>query len=397
MTFSVGSSLSEKVDSSRLRRRYFDLIRIQSTPGTEAEIASYLEKELRAMGLPVTYHWYVSPDGSKRWPSLVTRISTKNYTDSSSPKLLLTGHMDTVEVVKGWKTDPFTPEEDGDLVYGLGSCDMKGGIAAILEVLSVLQEEKVPLKGELVVSFVSDEEGLSRGTYKLLQDGVCADMAIMAECRYAAAALGFRGRYCYKVSFAGLSAHASKYPDLGENAIITASKIAQALESLDTAEDVEMGRGTWIVRWIHGGVRETLCVPDRCEMLVDRYVVPGETKESCEEQILNLTKTFGLQDKVKVELLSRETPFMEGCRIDKEHPLVGILQKHYQKEVGQNLSLVYDPSVCDSNYLMVLGGIPTITFGPSGKGMHEANECGRFSEVLGAARIYVETVREILG
>ncbi len=391
-------SLREKINPSRLRKRYLDLLRIRSTPGTEAEIASYLEKEMKAMGLSVAYHWYVSPDGEKRWPSLVTRISPKEtHSSPQKPSLLLTGHMDTVEVLEGWTTDPFAPKEEGDLVYALGACDMKGGIAAILEVLQVLQEEKAPLQGELVTSFVSDEEGLSRGTYQLLQDRVHADMAIMAECRFSNAALGFRGRYCYKVSLSGISAHASKYPALGKNAIIAASQMAQALESLDSLEDPEMGKGTWIVRWIQGGVRETLCVPDRCEILVDRYVVPGETKESCHNQILECAQSLGLKDSVQVELLRRETPFMEGCRMDKEHPMIKVLQKHYRNETGKTLSLVYDPSVCDSNYLMVLGNIPTVTFGPSGKGMHEADEFGKFSEVLGAARIYVETIHEILG
>jgi succinyl-diaminopimelate desuccinylase len=374
----------------RLRSTYFDLLKIPSVTGSEEDIARYVAGQLETLGLAVTW---VYPDEGTKWPSLMARMEG---TDPNTPSLLLIGHLDTVAVTQGWRTDPFVPVVEGDRVYALGACDMKGGLAAILETVRVLMEEGTVLQGTLHLAFASDEEGLSRGSHEMLRRGLKADMAIMAECRFQQAAIGFRGRYGFLVHVDGISAHASRYPHVGENALISASRLAIAIEALETADDPYMGKGTWCIRHIQGGIRDTLSVPDRCELFVDRYVVPGETAASCAEQIGKAAEKLGIGNRVRVELAPRNTPYMEGFRIPEEHPLVSTLQEAYERNVGRPLELGYDPSVCDSNYLVVLGNIPTVTFGPSGEGLHGPNEYGSLREISQATAIYLDTVRNLL-
>jgi len=369
-------------------KTYFDLIKINSISGNEREIANYLEARLSSIGLNVQYS-----EMENIGPSIYTEIKGNN----GGPTILMIGHMDTVSIMDGWNTDPFTPFIEGDKVFGLGACDMKGGIAAILETLETIVESNIKLKGTLKVAFVSDEEVLSRGTYKLLKDGLNADMAIMAECRFTEAAIGFRGRYSINVTVSGKTGHASQYPFIGESAIINASLLAIAIEKLPTLHHPDMGYGTWCIRHIEGGIKSTLNVPDKCNIFVDRYVTPKETYESCKEQILKAARALGLKDKVKVDLVPREIPYLEAFEISKEHILVTTLQKKFKEITGEDLKLGYDKSVCDSNLLANIGNIPTITFGPSGENLHNSNEFGLKSQVKQSAQIYLETIKSLLG
>lgn len=373
----------------RLVETYLDLIKINSVTGSEKEIAEYIAGKLENMGLTVNWS-YFSED--KQSPSIYAKLEGSK----PGPTLLFVGHMDTVAVARGWNTDPFTPKVEGDRVWGLGANDMKGGIAAILETLQVLIEEEASFGGNIIAAFVSDEEALSRGTYQLLKEGLKADMAVMAECRFNEIAISFRGRYSINVEVYGETAHASKYPYAGENAIINASRLAMGIEKLPTKTHPDLGEGTWCIRHISGGIKSTLSVPEKCELFVDRYVVPGETFETCREQIMGLAKELGLHDKITVELVPRLSPYMEAFAVDKGHPLVTTIQREYLKATGKELPLGYDKSVCDSNYLVAIGNIPTVTFGPSGENMHGANECGYISQVRAAAEIYINTVKTLL-
>jgi succinyl-diaminopimelate desuccinylase len=376
-------------NKDRLLQNYLDMIKINSVTGSEQTLASYISKKLEDMGIRVEWSYY----NDEKSPCIYGRLKGQG----EGPTLLLIGHMDTVEVTRGWNTNPFEPVVEGDKVYGLGACDMKGGLSAILETVNTIIDQNIILKGDILVAFVSDEEVLSRGTYKLLQEGLTADMAIMAECRFKEAAIGFRGRYGINVTVYGKSAHASKYPFVGENAVINASKLAIAIESLSTVIDPVLGEGTWCVRHIEGGIKNTLSVPDKCELFVDRYVVPGENFETCKAQIIEAAREIGLEGKVEVELMPRQSPFMEAFVVDRNNPLVVTLQDKYQEITGGELPLAYDKSVCDSNYLVTLGDIPTVTFGPSGENMHGANECGYISQIEASTQIYIKTAIEILG
>ncbi|GEM_PF-588320 len=380
---------------SRVTDRWFDLIRINSVDGNEINAAEYISAELEKMGLG-PHLVFFKGDDEKRRPSVWTEL------DSGRPgkRLLLIGHIDTVAISDGWKTDPFTPVEDPQekgKIYGRGAMDMKGGLAVILETLEYYTSHKDEFSGSILACFVSDEEILSRGTYSLVQEGVIkADYAIMAECRYDNVAIGFRGRYSFDITVHGVAAHASKYPEVGENALISAGKLAEAIEKLPTATHPTLKHGTWCVRYIEGGNTNTLVVPDKCYIFVDRYLVPGETADSCIKQMQGAAESLGLGDKVDIALRPRELPYMQSFSLKPDDYIVNVLRNKFKEVTGEELKIEYDPSVCDSNILAVELGIPVVTFGPSGGGMHASNEYGYAYQVENCAEIYKRTAAELL-
>ena len=273
---------------------------------------------------------------------------------------------------------------------------MKGGLAAILETLEYYTRHKDEITGRIEACFVSDEEGLSKGTYQLVEEGIGADYAIMAECRYDNVAVGFRGRYSFEVTVHGVAAHASHYPAVGENALISGGRLAAAIEALPTLTHPDLKHGTWCVRYMEGGNAGTLVVPDSCYLFVDRYVVPGENDETCIAQILGTARELGLEGKVDVRLKPRSSPYMQSFALAEDDPLVVTLQEKFREVTGGDLPVAYDASVCDSNILAVSLGIPTVTFGPSGGNMHADNEYGYAWQVRNCAEIYKRTVAELL-
>lgn len=209
--------------------------------------------------------------------------------------------------------------------------------------------------------------GLSKGTYQLVaEDVIHAGYAIMGECRYDNVAVGFRGRYSFEVTVHGQTAHASHYPEVGENALISGGRLAAAIEALPTLQHPHLKHGTWCVRYMEGGNPGTLVVPEKCYLFVDRCVVPGETDEICIAQIMEAAEQLGLSGKVDVRLKPRKSPYMQSFAVEEDHPLVKILQEEFHSVTGKDLPCAYDASVCDSNILAVSLGIPVVTFDPSG-------------------------------
>lgn len=377
----------------KILQRWYDMIAINSVNGREVDMADYVAKELRSMGLEPHYSWFPE-DTAKERPSLWATL------DSGKPgkTLLLIGHLDTVDVrAENWTTDPFTPTEKEGKVYGRGAMDMKGGLAAILDTAEYYAGHKEEFTGKILLCFVADEEGLSKGTYQLCaENAIAADWAIMAECRYDNVAVGFRGRYSFEVTVHGTAAHASYYPEKGENALVSAGKLAAAIEALPTLTHPYLNHGTWCVRYMEGGNPGTLVVPDSCYLFVDRYVVPGENDETCIAQILEAAKSLGLEGKVDVRLKPRSSPYMQSFALPEDHPLVTTLQSTFAEVTGKDLPCAYDPSVCDSNILAVTLGIPVVTFGPSGGNMHGDNEYGYPWQVEDCAGIYKRMVAKML-
>ncbi len=373
------------MNKQRLIDLYFQLVRIPSMTGQEGPIAAFLAEYLERVGLEVELV-HLTPER----PSLIARTK-----ETPGPSVLLSGHLDTVPVLEGWKTDPFEPLQDGNKVYGLGACDMKGGLAAMIESVHTLLEEGT-LGGTAIMAFTCDEELNSEGTYQVIERGLRADHAIVGECRFDPMVIGYRGRYSMELTVQGESAHASRYPKEGRNALITASKLAVKLDNLATPiEHPLMGRGTPIVRWMEAGNRRALLVPDSAKLYYERYVVPGENKESVWQEVEEVIDSLGLRDQVLQQWTPRKTPFLEPFAFEADTPVVQALSTAYQRIIGREPQLTFDPSVCDANYLGGLLGIPTCTFGPSGQNWHAPNEFGYLDQVVASADIYAAALQAL--
>jgi len=264
--------------------------------------------------------------------------------------LLLNGHLDTVGVAG--MAAPFEPRVEDGRLYGRGSFDMKGALAAVL----VAAAEATDLRGDVIVTAVADEELASVGTEAVLKR-VRADAAIVAEPTELEVAVAHRGFVGFEIETAGVAAHGSR-PDLGEDAIVKMGPILVALERLDSRLQAGgrhplAGTGAIHASVIEGG-QEMSSFPARCVLVGERRTIPGETVADVERELYELAGTAAMR------IVASREPYEAPV----EHPFVDLVRR----TAGVD-DVVGAPFWTDAA-LVAAEGIPTILFGPVGEGAH---------------------------
>ena len=190
-----------------------DLIKFNTIQDKEnKKIIEYLEKFLQNLGFRTEY----------KGKYLICSIG-KQF------KLGFLGHTDTVEYIDEWKIDPFELTKIENKLYGLGTCDMKGGIAAMLEAISKVNLNK--LKYGMKLYFTYDEEISFNGVYDILKaKEEFPDTMIFGEPTNNKILNGSKGLLEYEVYFKGIKAHSSN-PEKGKSAILNAVKFSYELEA----------------------------------------------------------------------------------------------------------------------------------------------------------------------
>lgn len=302
--------------------------------------------------------------------------------DNSFPTILINGHLDTVEVCKGWTKEPFSPVVDGDRLYGLGSADMKSGVAIGMHLFRELAK-----LGHVNVIFAGsvDEEGNSAGGFALLDRGIKADLCIIPEPSGGKIMMGCRGRVVFEVDVRGASAHGSR-PGDGVNAISEASKLVGKLDSMSLIEHEKLGKGSFCTLEFTGGTR-TLSVPDSCWLKIDRHYVTGETRESMMEQVRNAARDLNSKASFDISYWKeRPTPFLEPYITENKG-----LAHQFTKSVGGEFS--YGKSVGDYNAFAKI--MPTIVYGPWGEHWHAPDEWVSISSIKKCIEGYARFIKLI--
>ena len=216
-------------------------------PRDEAALQEYVAGRMRAAGLAVRV-WepepadlppnrYAIPAGHhfRGRPQLVATATGTG----GGRSLLFNGHIDVVSVEPRelWTSDPFAPELRDGQVFGRGACDMKGGVASMLLATEVLRALQVPLRGDLVVNTVTDEESTGAGSLAVAASGLHADAGIIPEPTSLTAWLGTRGSLMPAITVAGRAGHAgfpATHWSAGGpvNAIEKAQLVLEALQRL---------------------------------------------------------------------------------------------------------------------------------------------------------------------
>jgi len=310
------------------------------------------------------------------------------------PQLLYNGHLDTVPTgdESQWEVDPFGAVVQGDLMYGRGVADMKGGCAAMLMAAKVLALEQVPIVGSLVVNFVSDEEtGGIRGAGYLMENGLYSpDMVVVGEITNGnGIAIAEKGIVIYSLSTRGRTAHAST-PWVGINAIDKMVKLLDRIRSRLTKilEDRPSGilpPATFNLGTIQGGVSFNV-VADACSVLIDRRILPTETVESATREIQDIIDELQREDPeidATLEILGSGAPFETApdasiCKLARET----------LDALGMPRDFVGYEQVSDGRFFAEKG-IPTILIGPGiARVAHTPNERLELDQFLDSIRIY---------
>jgi len=377
------------VDRDRLVDQLADLVRIDSTnPGLvpdgagEAVIAEYVATEMRALGLEVE-QWAPEPGRPNVvgvWPGT-----------GDGRSLMLNAHTDTVGV-KGMDA-PFTPRVENGRMYGRGTQDMKGSLAAHLAAVRALQGAGVELAGDLIVAAVIDEEHKSRGTEALVER-YDADGAVVTEPTDLELALAHKGFAWLDVETRGRAAHGSRR-DEGVDANMHMGRVLARLDRLEQElrgnEDHRLvGAPSLHAAQIEGGTASSVYAA-HCRLRVERRTIPGESGAQARDEIQTLLDALDAEDDAfdaRCELAFSRRPF----EVAADAPIAEAVRTGAEAVLGQAPPDVGQTFWTDAA-LLSEAGTETVVLGPVGDGLHTTEERVELDSVVALAEILARTAR----
>lgn len=378
-----------KVNEQSLQYFLEELIRIESVNpdlsgdgSGEREMARYIGKYLEEMGLDVRYH-----DLREKRINVVTILKGSG----GGKSIMLNGHMDTVGVAR-MEIDPFVPECKNGRVYGRGSLDMKGGLAAQILAVQFLVESQIDLKGDVVLACVADEEHASIGTEAILKE-YSADAAVICEPTNLGIVISHKGFAWTRIEVFGKAAHGS-LPEMGVDAITKAGKVLTEIENLGRNKLKQkrhplLGSPSIHASLISGGIGLST-YPDYCKIELERRTLPGEDKATVSEEIQGILRGVKSRDdqfKAKSEVFFARPAY----EISASEPIVKSLSRAYQLIQGEESQFLGMGGWIESA-LLAEAGIPTVIFGPSGEGAHASVEYVDFDSVVRTTEILIELI-----
>ncbi len=315
-------SLVRAVDERRTELAEFAraLVRIPTVnpPGENyLECARLLGQRLKTSGFEVEYlRAEGAPGDSDDYPRW--NIVARREGALPGPTVHFNSHLDVVPVGAGWSEDPFGGRLDGERLYGRGACDMKGGLASSVIAAEAFLATHPRFPGAIEVSGTSDEEtGGYGGVAWLAERGILAaprvDYAIIPEpLGNGRICLGHRGCVWAEIDTKGRIAHGCM-PDLGECAVRRMGMVLSAIETelfpalagRITHHPVippEARRSSMNINALHGGQPGgtegflASCVPDTCQLTVDRRFHEPETVESVLEELRAIALQVGEEE-----------------------------------------------------------------------------------------------------
>lgn len=357
---------------------------VDGQPG-EKEVAWFVAGWLREAGLEAD----LQEVGPER-PNVVARVPGT----SGGRSLIFNAHLDTVGF--GGMIDPLVPTIKEDRLYGRGSYDMKGGLAAIMLAARCLREAG-GAPGDVIVTAVADEEHSSLGTEAIVSS-LKADAAIVTEPTSLRVCTAHKGFAWINITTSGRAAHGSR-ADLGVDAIAHMGRVLADVESIERelkSRDAHplLGFASIHASLIEGG-QELSSYPDHCRVQVERRTVPGEVPEDVLGEVESKLALRAVEDPAfaaTAELFFWREPF--EASLDE-----GIVQSLLKvaTEVLKGKSEVYGDTPWMDAALFSAAGIPTVVFGPGGAGAHSAEEYVSISEVVSCADVLAQTALEFCG
>jgi acetylornithine deacetylase len=360
-----------------------DSVNPDLVPGAngERDVASFVASWLRERGLEV--HVEEALYGR---PNVVAVAKGTG----GGRSLMLNAHMDTVGV-SGMKA-PFQPHIRGNHMYGRGTLDTKGALAAFM--MATARAADMGLHGDVILTAVIDEEYASAGTDALVKKWK-ADGAIVGEPTNLEIVIAHKGFAWFEFETYGEAAHGSR-PDLGIDAIVKMGKVLNGIEQM--AERLEksrshplLGTGSVHASIIEGG-QEFSSYPSLCKLSVERRTLPGEDLNAVEAEMQGMLDDLAKFDPEFKAAVSRKLA-RGALEVPADAPLVQMLAKQLQKVTGKPPKLAGMAGWMDSA-ILAAAGIPSVIFGPSGEGLHADVEWVDLGSVAKCHEVVLATIRD---
>lgn len=360
-----------------------DSVNPSLVPGAagEAAIARALVGALESIGLSVEIQ-----EAAPGRPNVVGVLEGR----SPGRSLMFCGHIDTVGVAG--MTRPFEPAERDGRLYGRGSQDMKGGVAAMIGAARVIAESGGLDAGRLVIACVVDEEHGSIGADALVTR-FHADAAVVTEPTDLAVAVAHKGFEWVEIETEGRAAHGSR-PREGRDAILRMGRVLGALEALDRSlqsgpSHPLLGTASLHASLIEGG-RELSSYPDRAVLQMERRTLPSESPGIAGQEVEKILADLRAIDR-EFRAASRIVLARAPYEIPGSHTLPGLLVDAAGR-AGTRADITGMSFWTDA---AVLGeaGIPSVLFGPTGAGLHSLEEWVDVNSVLACRDALAELTR----
>ena len=373
------------IDRNRITALLEAMVRIESINpdlaaggSGESELAAWIGVQLNALGFDVTFE-----DAAPGRPNLVARRPGNGH----APPLMFCGHLDTVGVTD-YDGDPLDPLIRDGRLYGRGSYDMKGGLAAVLGAAAAVPQTP----GDLWIGFVADEEYASIGADALVHSA--PPMAtVLVEPTDDEACIAHKAFAWLTVTAEGRAAHGS-LPAQGVDAIAHMGRLLGAMEGwastiFEAQRDPLLGPPSAHASRIDGGLGWST-YPDRCALDVEHRLLPGQTGQ---DALALWNEAIAQQSAADPRFMARAelNLFRPGYRIAEDAPVTQALQAAVTAVKGAPALIRGIPAWMDSAVLSE-AGFPTIIFGPAGAGAHAATEYVELESVYTCASIYAAMI-----
>ena len=359
--------------------------------GTEDEAAAVAADILAGIGAPPEM---IRSDEGR--PSVVASMGSGEH-----PWLAWNGHLDVVPVgdLTNWVHGPWEGVvEDGRLI-GRGSADMKGPVASALAAAAAIRRAGLELAGTLTFHLAADEEHMGMyGTKVLWERGMLVqDACIVGEPSDLRVGLAERGGAWITATARGRAAHGSQ-PGLGVNAIASMARLVLRLpEVLPDREHPLVGRPSVNAAVITGGSAPNV-VPDRCELVIDRRIVPGETDPSAVLAPFDHLAADIAAEHPEVDLTFQIDGWTDAAEAAADSEVAGWARDAISAERGARPADVGFTGITDARFYINDADIPTVILGPGSLTVaHTANEWVLVEDLVAAARIYARIFVGFLG
>lgn len=367
------------------------LVAFPSTEGNEKEIGDFLANYAAEIGMTVEKQ-LVEEDRNN--------VIAKVKIGKGGKTVLLNSHMDVVPPSVGWDTNPYELVVKEGRAYGRGSTDAKGALTSFLIAINRIIKNPKGLNGNIIFTAVVDEETCSKGARRLTEHPLIkADYGIIGEPTNSNVFLWHKGSIRPVIKIKGRSAHSST-PELGINAIQVACYISDLVDNIQNElyknKHSIVGNSSIAITMLMAGVKENI-IPDICEMVIDRRMVPGEI----EEEIVNSFKTICKDAEMK----------FPGAAVNIDRYIMTTGPASEVKENSDIAKIAYaaceeitgvrqKPSGADCNTDMnhfIRIGIPCVIIGPGTLEVaHMPNEYVELKQLELAYKVHENIIRRLL-
>lgn len=303
------------------------------------------------------------------------------------------GHLDVVPCVGDWQHTAIGTTEEGELIYGRGACDMKGGVAAMCSAAISMFRDKTPLNGQIRLTFVADEEDANLGMHAFLDSHKAATYTILGEPTDLHVAIAHRGVGRYYIDLLGHACHAA-LRSTEETAVAKAARAVMAIEDLNKqmesmTHDV-LPSPSIVVTMVQGYEKDNV-VPGKVRLLVDFRVLPGMTEPQTRKLVQDALDAHGI---VGFELTKHF--FMPGGEVAQAHPFVSACVEQAEKLNERKEAPQAFGASCEQCFL-VEAGSATVIIGPGSLDQaHTVDEFVEKAQLLRAAKLYREIAVDVL-